>query len=369
MGILLALALIPGAIAFSLIAGVSPTIGLMSTGIIMVVMSIVGNRSLMISAPSSGVSLVVAPLVADNGLVALIMATFIMGLIQIIFGIFRMNQLIHLVPQGVVIGFMNALGILLLTSQIKYMIPTTITTYGIVVISFLIIWLFPKVTNRIPSPLVAIIVMTTVTWLFQLNSKLVADFTAIHFNITPLTAYDDIANGHLWFIASVYGLAMAIVATIQNALTSKVLDNMTNVDSDVSRESIGQGTANIITSFLGGYGGSALIGQSQFNITMGGTSRVSTLTTGGFLLLSIYLFGGLLMKIPMAVLATVLVTIAFSTFDRNTMGFIKKSPLSNGCIVILTMCIILLTNNLAIGVILVTLCYYLIRYMIKKERT
>lgn len=369
VGILLALSLIPGAIAFSFIAGVSPSIGLMSTGIIMIVISIVGNRSLMISAPSSGVSLIVAPLVSDSGLVGLIMATFIMGLTQIIFGLCRLNRLIDIVPQGVVIGFMNALGIILLSSQLEHIFPSTITTYGIVVVSFVMIWGLPKITNQIPSPLITIVVMSIVTWLFQLNSELVKDISMVQLDFNLFVMFDLIMNRQLWLTALIYDIAMAIVATIQNALTEQVLDQLTKVESDVSKESIGQGIANIITSFLGGYGGSALVGQSRFNIAMGGTSRVSTLITGSFLLLSIYLFGSLLIQIPMAVLATVLITIAFSTFDRRTIAYIKQAPVLHGSTVCLTICIILVTNNLAMGVIVVTLCYYLIKNVINKERT
>lgn len=194
VGILLALSLIPGAIAFSLIAGVSPSIGLMSTGMIMIVISVIGNRTLMISAPSSGVSLIVAPFVADSGLEGLIVATFVMGITQIIFGFSRIHRLINTVPQGVVIGFMNALGILLLTSQLEHIFPSTLTTYSIVFISFLLIWLFPKATKRIPAPLVTIVVMSLVTWVFQLDSKLVKDITDVHLDIDYLTIFNHIAD-------------------------------------------------------------------------------------------------------------------------------------------------------------------------------
>lgn len=369
VGILLALSLIPGAIAFSLIAGVSPSIGLMGTGMIMIVISVIGNRTLMISAPSSGVSLIVAPFVADSGLEGLIVATFVMGITQIIFGFSRIHRLINTVPQGVVIGFMNALGILLLTSQLEHIFPSTLTTYSIVFISFLLIWLFPKATKRIPAPLVTIVVMSLVTWVFQLDSKLVKDITDVHLDIDYLTIFNHIADEQLWLSAMIYGIAMAIVATIQNALTQQVIDQLTKSKSDMNKESMGQGITNIIVSFLGGYGGSALVGQSRFNITMGGTSRVSTLVTGSFLLISIYLFGALLTQIPMAVLATVLITIAVSTFDRRTIAFIRRAPLPNGSTVVLTMCIILVTNNLAVGVIVVTLCYHLIMYITNREGT
>ncbi|MGU3343391.1 SulP family inorganic anion transporter [Staphylococcus succinus] len=365
-GILLALALLPGAIAFSLIAGVSPTIGLISTGLMMLVISVTGNRTLMVSAPSSGVSLVVAPLAASHGLQALIMATIFMGTIQIILGYCNINKLLDLIPLGVVIGFMNALGILLFTSQLKNIFNISIETYMITIVSFFFIWIVPKFIKIIPAPLIAIVILTVFAWVFKPNIKVVSDMAPIHIKIPQPSIPKDIWEWHFLMITFVYGLTMAIVAIVQTTLTARMMDDVTVSKSDKNKESIGQGIANFIVGILGGYGGSALVGQSRFNVSMGASSRLSTFITGSFLLVSIFIFGAIIGQIPMAVLSTVLITISLNTFDRRTIPFIKHAPILNGSIVILTFVIILITNNLAVGVVLVTIGYYIVNNLKKK---
>lgn len=365
-GILLALALLPGAIAFSFIAGVSPTIGLISTGLMMLVISVTGNRTLMVSAPSSGVSLVVAPLAASHGLQALIMATIFMGTIQIILGYCNINKLLDLIPLGVVIGFMNALGILLFTSQLKNIFNISIETYMITIVSFFFIWIAPKFIKIIPAPLIAIIILTVFAWVFKPNIKVVSDMAPIHIKIPQPSIPKDVWDWHFLMITFVYGVTMAIVAIVQTTLTARMMDDVTASKSDKNKESIGQGIANFIVGILGGYGGSALVGQSRFNVSMGASSRLSTFITGSFLLVSIFIFGAIIGQIPMAVLSTVLITISLNTFDRRTIPFIKHAPILNGSIVILTFVIILITNNLAVGVVLVTIGYYIVNNLKKK---
>lgn len=365
-GILLALALLPGAIAFSLIAGVSPTIGLISTGLMMLVISVTGNRTLMVSAPSSGVSLVVAPLAASHGLQALIMATIFMGTIQIILGYCNINKLLDLIPLGVVIGFMNALGILLFTSQLKNIFNISIETYMITIVSFFFIWIVPKFIKIIPAPLIAIVILTVFAWVFKPNIKVVSDMAPIHIKIPQPSIPKDIWEWHFLMTTFVYGVTMAIVAIVQTTLTARMMDDVTVSKSDKNKESIGQGIANFIVGILGGYGGSALVGQSRFNVSMGASSRLSTFITGSFLLVSIFIFGAIIGQIPMAVLSTVLITISLNTFDRRTIPFIKHAPILNGSIVILTFVIILITNNLAVGVVLVTIGYYIVNNLKKK---
>ncbi|PTI40144.1 SulP family inorganic anion transporter [Staphylococcus casei] len=365
-GILLALALLPGAIAFSLIAGVSPTIGLISTGMMMLVISVTGNRTLMVSAPSSGVSLVVAPLAASHGLQALIMATIFMGTVQIILGYCNINKLLDLIPLGVVIGFMNALGILLFTSQLKNIFNISKETYMITIVSFCFIWIVPKFIKIIPAPLIAIVILTVFAWVFKPNIKVVSDMAPIHIKIPQPSIPKDIWDWHFLVIAFVYGVTMAIVAIVQTTLTARMMDDVTASKSDKNKETIGQGIANFIVGIFGGYGGSALVGQSRFNVSMGASSRLSTLITGSFLLVSIFIFGAIIGQIPMAVLSTVLITISLNTFDRRTIPFIKHAPILNGSTVILTFVIILITNNLAVGVVLVTIGYYIVNNLKKK---
>ncbi|WP_210133488.1 SulP family inorganic anion transporter [Staphylococcus sp. GDY8P199P] len=368
-GVLLALALLPGAIAFSFIAGVNPTIGMLSTGLMMLVLSFTGNRTLMVSAPSSGVSLVVAPLAVSHGLQAVILATLFMGIIQILFGYFQINKWLELIPVGVVIGFMNALGILLFTSQLKNILGISMATYIVAIMSFFIIWLGARYIKIIPAPLISIIILTIFSWVLKPEIKYVHDLSSIHIKLPYPTIPIEILNVNFLLITLFYGLMMAIVTIVQTTLTARMMDEVTATTSDKNRESIGQGIANLVVGLFGGYGGSALVGQSRFNITMGANSRVSTFVTGSFLLVSLFVFGEIIGHIPMAVLATVLITISLNTFDRRTIPFIRKSPLVNGFMVILTMVLILISNNLALGVVIVTILYYIFKRFINLERT
>lgn len=368
-GILLALALLPGAIAFSFIAGVTPTIGMLSTGLMMLVLSLTGNRTLMVSAPSSGVSLVVAPLAASHGMQAVILATLFMGIIQVILGYFQINKWLELIPVGVVIGFMNALGILLFTSQLKNILGISMATYIVAIVSFLIIWMSNRYIKIIPAPLISIIILTIFSWILKPDIKYVHDLSSIHIKLPYPSIPTEILNVNFFLTALLYGLMMAIVAIVQTTLTAGMMDEVTATTSDKNRESIGQGIANFVVGLFGGYGGSALVGQSRFNVTMGANSRISTFVTGSFLLVSLFVFGEIIGHIPMAVLATVLITISLNTFDRRTIPFIRQSPLINTFMVILTMVLILISNNLALGVVIVTILYYILKRFINLERT
>ncbi len=366
-GILLALALLPGAIAFSFIAGVSPTIGMLSTGLMMLVLSFTGNRTLMVSAPSSGVSLVVAPLMASHGLKALILATLFMGVIQIILGYCHINKLLNFVPTGVVIGFMNALGLLLFTSQLKHIFNISASTYAFAIASFFIIWLAGQYIKLIPAPLIAIIILTLLAGVIKPNIQYVSDMASIHIKMPIPSIPNEMSDLNIVMVALLYGVAMAIVAVIQTTLTAQMVDVVTSTTSDKNKESIGQGIANFIVGLFGGFGGSALVGQSRFNIAMGANSRVSTFITGSFLLICLFIFGEIIGRIPMAVLATVLITISLGTFDRRTVPFIRKAPLLNSTLIISTVLLILITNNLALGVVVVTISYYMIFRFINKK--
>ncbi|WP_426461917.1 SulP family inorganic anion transporter [Staphylococcus equorum] len=368
-GILLALALLPGAIAFSFIAGVSPTIGMLGTGLMMLVLSFTGNRTLMVSAPSSGVSLVVAPLMASHGLKALILATLFMGVIQIILGYCHINKLLNFVPTGVVIGFMNALGLLLFTSQLKHIFNISASTYAFAIASFFIIWLAGQYIKLIPAPLIAIIILTLLAGVIKPNIQYVSDMASIHIKMPIPSIPNEMSDLNIVMVALLYGVAMAIVAVIQTTLTAQMVDVVTSTTSDKNKESIGQGIANFIVGLFGGFGGSALVGQSRFNIAMGANSRVSTFITGSFLLICLFIFGEIIGRIPMAVLATVLITISLGTFDSRTVPFIRKAPLLNSTLIISTVLLILITNNLALGVVVVTISYYMIfRFINKKGR-
>lgn len=216
--------------------------------------------------------------------------------------------------------------------------------------------------------MISIIILTIFSWVLKPDIKYVHDLSSIHIKLPYPTIPIEILNVNFLLITLFYGLMMAIVAIVQTTLTARMMDEVTATTSDKNRESIGQGIANLVVGLFGGYGGSALVGQSRFNVTMGANSRVSTFVTGSFTGKFIC-FGEIIGHIPMAVLATVLITISLNTFDRRTIPFIRKSPLVNGFMVILTMVLILISNNLALGVVIVTILYYIFKRFINLERT
>lgn len=351
-GILIALSALPGAIAYSFIVGMNPSIGLLSMGIMMIVLSFTAGRTLMITGPSSGIALVAAPLVMHHGVSYLICATIVMGILQIIMGLLNIQKLIQRIPTAVVIGFMNALALLLMSSQIRNIFGISFATYVFAVLSFLIIWLVPKVMTVIPAPLISIILLTALAHTFHFDLKFVHDLADIHVVLPHLQlhAMHLFGQNHALMIILGYGVTMAIVGTLQSLLTAQALDVLTYDKSNNNQEAIAQGLANLAAGLFGGFGGSALVGQSKFNVKIGATSRYATIVTALFLLLTIYVFGPIISLIPMVVLATVLVSIAFNTFDRRTILTIKQAPIKNTVTIGLTMIVTLTTNNLAFGV-------------------
>lgn len=366
-GILIALSALPGAIAYSFIVGMNPSIGLLSMGIMTIVLSLTAGRTLMITGPSSGIALVAAPLVASHGPMYLIAASMVMGVLQILFGIFKVGWLIDRIPIAVVIGFMNALALLLMSSQVPSIFGISTATYIFAILSFLIIWLVPRWIKFIPAPLISIIILTIIAHTIHPHLKYVHDLADIHVVIPKLQweVLPLFTNTHALLVILGYGLTMAIVGTLQSLLTAKALDVLTNVRSNENQESMAQGLANFASGLFGGFGGSALVGQSKFNVKIGATARFSTLVTAFFLLLTIYVLGPVISLIPMVVLATVLISIAFNTFDRRTWIAIKKAPVQNTATILITMIVTLTTNNLAFGVISGTIIYFIVKFFKK----
>lgn len=366
-GILMGLALLPVSIAFSFIVHISPTVGLMSCGLMMLFISLLGERISMVSGPSSGISIVGAPLVEQYNVHYLIMSTIVMGIILIIFGLCRIDKILHHIPDTVVIGFMNALGILLLTTQIKYIFGITTATYYVAIATFLIIYLSSKLIRLIPAPLIAIIVLTVVSYLIKPNVQLVHDLAQIRLTLPKPSVYTELLNAHALSIIMLYALTMAIISVVQTNLTNDMMDTITQSESNKDREVMGQGLANVLVGLLGGYGSSALVGQSKFNFKMGATTRLATLITGMFLLSCVVILGPIVGLIPMAVLASVLITISLNTFDRRTFKHLREAPITHGIVMMITMILILMSHNLAIGVVIGTLIYYGIHFIFKKK--
>ena len=368
-GILMALALLPVAIAFSFIVHIKPTLGLMSCGLMMCLISLFGKRLAMVSGPSSGISIIDGPLVEQYGVHYLALATILMGMILFIYGLCHIDKILKLIPNTVVMGFMNALGLLLLWTQMKYIFGISIATYVVSALTFIIIFISSRTIKVIPAPLITIIVLTFATWLIHPNLQYVHDMADIHFSMPSIHIPQEMFELSAFFIALKYAFTMSIISVIQTNLTNDMMNMISQHPTNKDREIVGQGLSNIIVGLFGGYGSSGLIGQSKFNYRMGARTRVATLTTGIFLLLCVFVLGQLVGLIPMVVLASVLITISFNTFDRRTFQHIKGAPVKRGLVMGLTMILILITNNLAIGVIAGTLFYYILRLFFKKEGT
>lgn len=365
-GILMGLALLPVTIAFSFIVHVPPSIGLMSCGLMMCLMSILGKRIAMVSGPSSGISIIGAPLVNQYGTHYLFLATIMMGVLLIIYSFCHIDKLLNYIPKTVVIGFMNALGILLLTTQIKYIFGVSLSTYIVACLTFIVIYLSGKWIQTIPAPLVAIIIITLLTTMIHPHLQYVHDLANIKFKMPQLTSLNSSMTIFDWLIIFKYAFTMSVIAVIQTNLTANMMDAISNTTSNKDKEIRGQGISNIIVGIVGGYGSSGLVGQSKFNYKMGATTRLSTLMTGILLVLCMVLLGPIVGLIPMVVLAVVLVTVSLNTFDRRTVSHIKEAPIMHSSIMLLTIIPILMTNNLAIGVIVGTIIYYIIFYLFKK---
>ncbi|MDH9160730.1 MULTISPECIES: SulP family inorganic anion transporter [Staphylococcus] len=350
-GIVVALALIPEALSFSIIAGVDPMVGLYSSFIIAVVISFVGGRPAMISAATGSVALVIVPLVKDHGVQYLLAATILMGIIQIIFGILKVGRLMKFIPNSVMIGFVNALAILIFMTQLKHIFGISIPTYLFVIFTLLIVYLLPRVFNRIPAPLVAIVLLTTIAIVSGANVKTVGDLGEIKRSLPHFFVPDVPFNFETLQIIFPYALSMAIVGLVESLLTARIVDQATDTYSNKNQESRGQGIANMITGFFGAMGGCAMIGQSVINVRSGATTRLSTFTAGIFLIILIMVFGEWVVQIPMPILAGIMIMVSVGTFDWRSFKFIKKAPRTDAFVMILTVAIVLISNNLALGVI------------------
>ncbi|MEW8965474.1 SulP family inorganic anion transporter, partial [Staphylococcus arlettae] len=346
-----ALALIPEALSFSIIAGVDPMVGLYSSFIIAVVISIVGGRPAMISAATGAVALVVVPLVRDYGVNYLFAATILMGILQILFGILKIGRLMKFIPNSVMIGFVNALAILIFLTQLKHIFGISIATYVFTIITLLIIYLLPQVFTRIPAPLIAIILLTITAMLTGADVKTVDDLGDIKRTLPHFLIPDVPFTFETLKIIFPYSLSMAIVGLVESLLTARIVDNATDSFSNKNRESSGQGVANLITGFFGAMGGCAMIGQSVINVRSGATTRLSTFTAGVFLMILILVFGEWVIQIPMPILAGIMVMVSVGTFNWKSFNFIKNAPRTDAVVMLLTVAIVLATDNLALGVV------------------
>jgi sulfate permease, SulP family len=355
-GAVVGLALIPEAIAFSIIAGVDPQVGLYASFIIAVVTAFAGGRSGSISAATGAMALLMVDLVKDHGLQYLLIATVLTGVFQILFGVFKLARQMRYVPRAVMVGYINALAVLIFLAQLPQLDPSKVNQYWLVylitALSLGIIYLLPLLTKVVPSPLVALFVMTNATIFFRLDVPTVGDMGQLP-NTLPIFLLPQVPlNLETLQIVLPYSLTLAIVGLLASFLTASLVDELTDTPSDKNQEAKGQGIANIITGFFGGMAGCGMIGQSVINVQSGGRGRLSTFCAGVFLLIAILGLKDWVKQMPMATLVAIMIMVAIGTFRWSSFKDFKRIPQSENIVMLTTMIIIIITRNFAVGVAL-----------------
>ena len=359
-GITVALALVPEAVAFSIIAHVNPLIGLYTAFIIGLITAMIGGRPGMISGATGSIAVVIVALVVQHGVEYLFAAVILMGFIQIAIGILKLGKFVRLVPHAVMFGFLNGLAILIFVAQFAQFKmadgswitgPTLWIMLGFVALTMAIIYLLPKVTKAVPAALTAIVVVSAITIIFQISTKTVGDITSIaggfpafHIPLVPL-------NLETLQIILPYSIIMALVGLIESLLTLNIIDEMTQTRGRGNKESIGQGVANLVCGFFSGMGGCAMVGQSIINITSGGRTRISGIVAASGLLIFILAGSSLVEKIPMAALVGLMFMVALGTFEWTSLKIFKKVPRIDVVVMVTVTSITAIFNNLALAVI------------------
>lgn len=350
-GIVVALALIPEAIGFSIIAGVDPSVGLWASVAIAIVISFTGGRPGMISAATAAVAVLVGPLVREHGVEYLFAATILMGIFQIIAGLLRLNLVMQFVSRSVITGFVNALAILIFMAQLPQLTGVTWHTYAMVAAGLAIIYLFPKITTAVPSPLISIIVLSILSISLGLPVHTVSDMGSLPSGLPAIALPDVPLTWETLRIIAPYSGAMAAVGLLESLLTAQIVDDMTDTDSYKRFECRGQGIANIVAAMFGGMGGCAMIGQSVINITSGGRGRLSTLTAGVVLLVLLWFLGPWVGQVPMPALVAIMIMVSIGTFSWNSIPNLRRHPWQSSVVMLATVVIVVATHDLSLGVL------------------
>ncbi len=350
-GLVVALALIPEAIAFSIIAGVDPKIGLYASFSIAVIVAITGGRPGMISAATAATAVLMVTLVKDHGLQYLLAATVLAGVLQVIAGILKLGFVMRFVSRSVMTGFVNALAILIFMAQLPELINVPPLTYVMIAAGLAIIYLLPRVTNAVPSPLVCIIVLTVITIVLGLDLRTVGDMGELPDTLPVFLLPDIPLTLETLKIILPYSAGVAAVGLLESLMTASIVDELTDTRSDKNRECIGQGIANTVTGFMGGMAGCAMIGQSIINVKSGGRGRLSTFCAGIFLLIMIVFLGEWVKKIPMAALVAIMIMVSIGTFSWSSIKNLREHPRSSSIVMLATVIVVVATHNLAIGVL------------------
>ena len=350
-GIVVALALIPEAIAFSIIVGVDPKVGLYASFCIATVIAFTGGRPGMISAATGAMALLMVVLVKEHGLQYLLAATVLTGVLQIIAGWLKLGALMRFVSRSVITGFVNALAILIFMAQLPELTNVTWHVYAMTAAGLGIIYLFPYVTKAVPSPLVAIVVLTIVAIVLGIDIRTVGDMGQLPDSLPIFLLPDVPLNLETLGIIFPVSATLAVVGLLESMMTASIVDDLTDSNSNKNRECVGQGVANIASGFLGGMAGCAMIGQSVINVKSGGRGRLSTLAAGVFLLLMVVFIGDWVSRIPMAALVAVMIMVSIGTFNWASIRDLRKNPKSSSVVMLATVAVTVGTHDLAQGVL------------------
>ena len=361
------LVLIPETIGFAFIAGVEPTVSFLAVFAMSVIVAIFGGRKGMISASAGSMALVLAVVVRKYGVEYILPVTVATGIIQVLFGLFKAGRVVKYIPDSVMHGFVNALGILIFVDQLHYFKGEGLIMYILVGIGLLVIYTFPLLTKKIPGAIIGIIVVTLIVLAFGMNVPRLGDLNGIEFKLPTIHLPQIAFTAKNIGIVVLYGFSLAIVGSVESLLTAKALDEMTSTNSNKNRECIGQGIANIVTGFIGGMAGCALVGQSFINTKSGGRTRLSTLSAGVFLVIYILILGRWIKLIPIAAVISVMIMIAITTFDWTSLTDVYKKPMSDTIVMLVTVAVVLGTSDLAIGVVVGMILHYIIQFFKRKK--
>ena len=351
-GLVVALALIPEAIAFSIIAGVDPKVGLYASFSIAVITAIVGGRPGMISAATAATAVLMVTLVKEHGLQYLLVATVLAGVLQVAAGFLRLGYVMRFVSKSVMTGFVNALAILIFMAQLPELIGVKWMTYVMVAAGLAIIYGLPRLTKAVPSPLVSIVVLTAAAIMSRIDVRTVGDMGELPSTLPVFLLPDVPLTLQTLLIVLPYSVAVAAVGLLESLMTAQIVDELTDTTSNKNRECVGQGVANMATGFIGGMAGCAMIGQSVINVKAGGRGRLSTFCAGIFLLFLIVVLGPWVKKMPMPALVAVMIMVSIGTFSWVSIRNLKTHPRSSSIVMLATVAGVVLTHNLAVGVIL-----------------
>jgi SulP family sulfate permease len=352
-GAVTTLALIPEVISFSVIAGVDPKVSLIASVVLAISMSFLGGRPAMITAAAGAVALVVAPLVHTHGVQYLLPTVILAGLIQIVFGLAGLARIMRFIPRSVMIGFVNALGILIFTAQLPHVLDVPAAVYPLFALTLVVVLALPRVTKAVPAPLIAIILVTAVAILAHLTVPTVGDQGEVSGGLPGITPLEVPLTLETLQLIAPTALSVAFVGLMETLLTAKLVDDITDTRSSKSRESWALGAANILAGLWGGIAGCAMIGQTVMNVKLGrARTRISTLVAGVLLLILVTVLSDLMEQIPMAALAAVMMVVAVSTVDFHSVrpATLKRMPLSETLVMVTTVVVVVLTSNLALGV-------------------